>query len=156
MSSIARYAVVCAAFGLLAAGLIAAAIAILPTRQTEDVPVPPRSASAQEVAETYMAALNAHDCGTANDLWVGRNNGADYWCGNVGSLSGASVTTVIPESRQGAMANQDVVNVRVRFDLDWRWLHDDGSFPEGDARWGYLMVRSSDTEPWRIFGEGNG
>lgn len=56
----------------------------------------------------------------------------------------------------GRAAPDEVVNVRVTFDLGWRPLFFDSSMPNGHTSWGYGLVRSSPTEPWHIFSEGNG
>jgi hypothetical protein len=142
---------------MLVAVLGVAAWTILPPRQTDDVAVPPANASAEDVALAYMAALDGHDCTTARELWVeDTDDGADLWCKDVASLGNPRVTSVRPDRGEGDRASQEVVNMGVSFVLDWRWLHNDGSFPEGKATWGYLMVRDNPAAPWRIFDEGDG
>lgn len=133
--------------------LATAAFLLLPPWQTRDVAVPPDEATPREVVEAYTDALDAHDCGTAADLMT---DDAGSWCEDVAGLGDVWVGRPVRERPiySGRSSDVEVVRVPVRFDLDWRPLHDDGSMAEGETEWGYLLVRGSPAEPWRIFDQG--
>lgn len=146
---------------LVVAALIAAIAAywLLPARQTGDVGVPPREADPEQVVSAYLDALNAHDCDTAKALTTSHaKDSAEMWCEEVASLMDVDVHDHRMESPEytGHSAPEEVANVGVRFDLNWRPFHNDSSLPEGSTTWGYLLVRDSADSPWRIFGEGKG
>lgn len=136
-----------------------AAYLLLPPRQTGSVAVPPSAASPEQVVTAYLDALNQHDCDTAATLMTAdAQDSARSWCTSVASLTDVVVrdhTTERPE-HSGHSEPDEVVNVQVTFDLDWRPFHDDGSLGEGVTDWGYLLVRSSPDSPWRIVDQGRG
>lgn len=107
----------------------------------------------------YLDALNAHDCATAKALMTAdAEDSAKSWCQDVGSLTSVDVHdhfTERPEA-SGHSAPDEVANVPVTFDLNWRPFHNDGSMAEGATIWGYLLVRDSGDSPWRIFDQGTG
>lgn len=147
--------------GVAALLLVTAAVCIyfwMPPRQTASVPVPSRDASPEEVVEAYVRALDAHDCDTAYALVDGDTDGAEAWCRRVASLDGLEVSAAEDEEPawSGRDADEQVVRVVVEFDLTYRPLRSDGSMDQGRTTWGYLLVRGSQDDPWRIFSQGNG
>lgn len=143
---------------LLASGaaFIALALAVasllLPPRETEDVPLPSDSATPEEVVATYLRAVDAHDCATAQALTTSdARDIATGWCREVADLADIEVGDALPDSRR-----RGTTDVEVSFDLDWRLFHDDGSLPEGPTTWGYILVRRTPDGPWRITDQGTG
>ncbi|MGN0063663.1 MAG: DUF4829 domain-containing protein [Nocardioides sp.] len=131
----------------------------LPPRQTGSVEVPADDASPEEVVRAYTEAITAHDCDTARVLSTdGFDDTATSWCRTVSEID--QLDTEAPSSElpewSGHAPDEQVVRVGVEFDLEWRPWRGDVSLPGGDTTWGYLLVRSSDTAPWRIFDHGNG
>jgi hypothetical protein len=141
--------------------VVAAAVAyqVLPPRQTRDVAVPADDATPEQVVTAYLDALNAHDCGTARAVMTAATWDRDKsWCEHVGALTDVDVGdhyTERPED-SGHSVPEEVANVRVTFDLDWRFPYVSGSMDEGATAWGYLLVRDSPESPWRIFDQGTG
>lgn len=150
--------------GLVASVLVlvvgaTAAFVVLPPRQTSDVAVPPPGATPQRVVAAYLKALNAHDCDTAEALTTqSAKDSAMSWCTDVASLSGVRVRDHFAERPEwsGGSASEQVSDVPVTFDLNWRLFHNDGSMDEGATTWGYLLVRDAADSPWRIFDQGTG
>ena len=141
----------------LTAGAGAALLA--PPRQTADIALPAPDATQELVVATYLDALNAHDCDTAEALMTeGAEHQARSWCEDVASLGDVGVlahSRELPEW-SGHAGTDEVVRVPVTFDLSWRPLHDDGSMDEGATSWGYLLMRDSEDSPWRIADQGVG
>jgi hypothetical protein len=137
-----------------------AAYLLLPPRQTGDVAVPPRDANPEQVVTAYLDALNAHDCDTAAALTTAdpEDSSAKLWCEDVASLKNVDIQDHFSEqpNLSGHSAPEEVANVPVTFDLNWRLFHNDGSMDEGATSWGYLLVRDSADSPWRIFDQGVG
>jgi len=136
-----------------------AAYLLLPPRQTGDVAVPPRDASPEQVVTAYLDALNEHDCDTAEALVTAdAEDHAKLWCEDVASLKDVDIRDHFTERPKdsGHSAPEEVANVPVAFDLNWRLFHNDGSMDEGATTWGYLLVRDSADSPWRIFDQGRG
>ena len=109
---------------------------------------PEADAAPQDVVETYLEALDGHDCERAEGLWVDKD--AHTWCGDV-----ASITSWEIEPASSAAAASEYAVVQVSFDLDWRPFHDDGSVGEGDLTWSYTLTRPTGG-PWRLYSEGMG
>jgi len=142
---------------LVAAGLTA--YALVPPRQTAEVAVPADRAGAEDVVTAYLEALGAHDCGTAEALGVeGFEERARDWCRSLSSLTDVSVAPARGEEPawSGRADDEQVVRVAVEFVVDRRPFHGDPGLEDGRTSWGYLLVRGSDDEPWRIFTEGMG
>lgn len=132
---------------------------VLPPRQTGSVAVPPVGASPRRVVETYIAALNAHDCATARAVTTGFARWQVMgWCHGVARLSGLRVGTFVHEGPRysGLPASASVVTAPVTFDLHWRLLHASDSMSGGPTQWGYELVRTSPGAPWLIDDEGAG
>lgn len=139
--------------------LAVGASALLPPRQSGDIAVPPDDATPEQVVTTYLDALNAHDCATAEAVWTtDAKRGATMWCEDVASLKDIDVSAHVMERPRwsGTSPTKEVARVPVSFNLDWRLFHDHGSLDEGDTAWGYLLVRDSPDSPWRIFSDGVG
>lgn len=142
--------------------IVAAAIGgylLLPPWKSSDVAVPAAGATPEQVVTAYIAALNAHDCDAAAAMSTeNARNSTSSWCGRVARLTDVVVKEHHAErpSWSGHSASVEVVSVPVEFNLAWRPYRDDGSFPEGAAAWGYLLERSADDSPWRIFDQGMG
>ena len=142
-------------------GLILAATVTglwLPPRQTSDVAVPAPDATPEQVVTAYLAAVDAHDCDTAEALMVDRaDGGTTSWCEDVARLTAVDVRD--HHGDVGARARRwggDVVDVPATFTLDWRLFHGDGSLEEGTTTWGYVLARDSADSPWRIVDQGVG
>jgi hypothetical protein len=148
--------IVGAVAALLVAG-VALAYVLLPPRQSADIAVPPDDASPEATVTAYLAALNAHDCSTAAAVMLDAES-AESWCHRVASLRHVAVreSSVEEPEWSGRASYDDVVNVPVTFDLDWRLFGGDGSMEEGPTTWGYLLSRTSADEPWRIVDQGVG
>lgn len=144
---------------LVLAAVLMTGVALLgPPRQSDEVAMPARDASPEDVVTTFLDALNAHDCATAQRLTVeGAADAAHEWCQDVADLSDIDVSDHRAEDPKhtGHAAPDEVVSVPVTFDLNWRLLHRDPSMEEGPTTWGYLLIRRPGS-PWRIFDQGLG
>jgi hypothetical protein len=128
-------------------------------RQTGDVVVPRANATPKQVVTAYLDALNAHDCDTAEAVMTdGAKGEATSWCEDVASLTDVDVSDYSRERPEwsGHSGREQVTNVPVAFNLNWRPFHNDGSMDEGATVWGYLLVRARPGSPWRIFSQGTG
>lgn len=130
---------------------------LLPPRQTGDVAVPAPHATPEQVVTAYLDALKAHDCDTAEAVMA---EGAKdkSWCEKVATLTGVDVKHHVmePPEYSGRTAPEEVANVPVAFNVNWRPLRNDNSMDEGPTTWGYLLVRDSASSPWRIVDQGTG
>jgi hypothetical protein len=126
-------------------------------RQTRHVPIPAAGASPEDVVQTYLDALNAHDCGTADALMTPGTRSLS-WCHDVASLSAVQVRPHVSEQPRtvGIAANRQVVMVPVVFTMEWRLFHRKSFISDGTTDWRYLLVRSSIRGPWRIFNQSAG
>ena len=140
-------------------GAIVVAVGVIATyttstgRQTRDVAMPPPRATPAQVVTTFIDALNAHDCKTAQAVYVASTQAeARSWCDKVQHLGHVRVRPEVkdPEST----TTTPLADVGVSFDLNWRPLHSDGSMPEGPTEWGYILTRASTRAPWRISSQG--
>ncbi len=125
-----------------------------------DVEAPPPSASPRQVVATYLEALDAHDFETAGQLLAPgfREHAEETWFDDVDTVTDVEVGRPFQENPKwsGNPPGVEVMNVPVTFDVQWRWLHNDGSMEEGRTEWGYLLERSGPSAPWRIFDDGSG
>jgi hypothetical protein len=132
---------------------------LLPPRKTADVAVPVPNATPEQVVTAYLDALNTHDCATAQAVMTeGAKDSAKSWCQDVASLTDVDVRDHVDEHPRwsGHSPPEEVTNVPVTFNLNWRPFHIDGSMDEGSTTWGYLLVREPADSPWRIFDQGTG
>lgn len=114
----------------LAAIIVAVAIYLMVTMTSKDVDMPRDDASPTQVVAAYMEALDAHDCDTAMALRTdGSRDVASTWCGKVAGMTDARVVGQHSEAPEasGRTAPDEVMNVRVTFDLGWRMFRNDGS-----------------------------
>jgi hypothetical protein len=118
-----------------------------PLPRERDVALPDAAATPDAVVAAYVAALDAHDCETADALWAGPGPAAS-WCEDL-----ASITLLSTATHRGA---RNWATVGVGLDVDWRWLKADGSMDEGSVTWGYTLRRDGQGRPWRILKEGQG
>ncbi|MGH3510422.1 MAG: hypothetical protein ACRDPI_09360 [Nocardioidaceae bacterium] len=91
-------------------------------------------------------------------MTVHTEDSAKSWCDDVASLTDVKIHHHFPERPKdsGHSVPEEVANVPVSFDLNWRPFHNDGSMEEGAITWGYLLGRDSTHSPWRIFDQGTG
>lgn len=132
---------------------------LLGPRQTSDVVEPVPNATPEQVVTAYLRALNAHDCGTAEAVMTEvAKDSARSWCEGVASLTDVVVRDHFAERPKwsGHSPPEEVANVPVTFDLDWRPFNIDDSMDEGATTWSYLLVRESADSRWRIFDQGTG
>jgi hypothetical protein len=107
----------------------------------------------ENIVADFIAALNAHDTDAAKRLLTARQaqqitGAADSWLTNVKSITNVTIGEATPERRDDY---KQAVKVPVEFDLDQRQAT---SLPNGHISWGYLLVRNSDEDPWRIDDQG--
>lgn len=143
---------------LLALVLAAVAFDAFTGRQIRDVADPPDDATPEQVVAAYLEALDADDCETAAALRTPESTDvALAWCKDVGSLRNVEIQEhdVEEPSWSGHSPGTQVVNVGVDVDVDWRPFRSDNMSEEAMS-WGYLLVRDTDVQPWRIFDEGVG
>lgn len=138
--------------GLLAVPLTLAGVVtilVLPPRQSGDVTIPSVDASPVQVVETYLRAIDVHDCDTARALWVGPNAGY----ANDDCVSISRIGQVRPEpsvlsdetSRPDGTASRVAVSYQVSYRPFRRQL------PDGRELLLFDLSRSSDPgAPWRI------
>ncbi|MEU2201831.1 hypothetical protein [Isoptericola sp. NPDC019482] len=116
---------------------------ILPLPRTADVAVPPADTTAEEVVRAHLEAIDAHDCGTALELAAPSfATTTESMCRDAASLTTTDLQTV------------GTGQVFADFDVDWRFLAEDVSIPEGGFGWTYYLDRGADG--WRIEDAGNG
>lgn len=115
-----------------------------------DVPVPPVTASPEEVVRAYVAAIDAGDRGTQRALSTPEHDAfvAEFH-EDVISVRDLRVRPTIIESAPGRWPQ--VAWIGVRYDLRknprfWRVRH--------DQIWGYQLVRRAPGERWLVDGEG--
>ena len=151
-------AVVLVLAALLAVTATAARV-VLPPVQTRHVALPAADAGPREVVRTYLAAIDAHDCATAESLAEpGLVDDARTWCEDAAGLDELQVGAGHRERPQwsGHAGTDQVADVGVAFGLRWRAFHGDASMPSGRTVWGYQLVRHAPGAPWRISDQGVG
>lgn len=126
-----------------------------------DVPIPPVTAGPVDVVTAYVTALDKHDITTAKALStpekVEFTEGADGWYSTTRSIRDLEVREPIPQgpdSGETRAGSREAVYVPVSFDLD-QCGGGDGTLPEGDMGWGYLLSRASPTDRWLVTDEGH-
>lgn len=138
---------------LIVAGLGTAWVLTGPTRH---VPVPPRSATPEEVVRTYLEASNAHDVATMNALTAG-NAPRESRFRRTWIVGDVKTYPAAPESAAGGSAAEGWRQA-VRVDVDMHMVKgDDMNMPDHtDAYWGYILGRQTSSERWRIIDQGVG
>lgn len=111
--------------------------------------MPSPTASPEQVVETYIHALNEHDCDTAAALWaVGNGSEGRQWCYRV-----EHVTAWHLQQMTGSLGpNSITVSAMMR--VDRRLLSGDDTLPGGPFGWSYDLIRQRDG--WRISNNGQG
>ncbi|MBD5787486.1 hypothetical protein IF650_15040 [Cellulosimicrobium terreum] len=151
-----RRVAVATAAATAALALTATVVVLVRPLPVTPVALPPDDAAPEQVVDAYTRALAGHDCATASALRTPA--GSSTWCADVAALTEVQVGagTVEDPAWSGHTPDQTVVNVPVTFDVEWRAFRADGSMDEGPTTWGYLLVRDTTTDPWRIVDEGVG
>jgi hypothetical protein len=123
---------------------------------------PPGNASAADVVRAYVAALNRHDVGVAASMLTAEHlhtvrSEVDGWFTNIKTITAVRVGTAVVENTGGggdlAAGYRQAMRVPVTFTLQQKHVE---SMPNGVSDWGYLLVRNTDAQPWRIADEGMG
>ncbi len=125
--------------------LAAAGLLLVSSSATKSVPLPPDDATAAEVLNVYLQALQAGDCDTAHDL------AGDSFVFSNGELCGHLVVTAYspPDVPMRPSAHEVV------FATTLTVKHGDASMPDGDHTWFYSLTRQDDGA-WRLSGGGSG
>ncbi len=114
------------------------------------------------MVRAYVAALNRHDVALASSMLTAEHlrtvkSEVDSWFTNIKTITALHVGTSVAENTGGggdlAAGYRQATRVPVTFTLQQK--HAD-SMPNGVADWGYLLVRNTDAQPWRIADEGMG
>lgn len=120
---------------------------------TQHVAMPPANASPEEVVRVYLAAQNAGDVGTMNAMVVDdhmrHSRSAGRWV-----VTDIDISPAMAEGLQGTRAEgwTQAVHVDVSF---FTRRAPDITIQQGVRQpWGYLLVRNTDSERWRIIDQG--
>ena len=135
---------------------VATAVVVLAPLPGTPVARPADDAAPEDVVHAYTAALAAHDCDTVSAL---RTPSAppSAWCDALSSLTDVRVGTALADDAAASTTGAaSAVHVPVTFTVDWRPFRDDGSMDEGPTTWGYVLVRETAADPWRVADEGVG
>jgi len=121
---------------------------VAPLPQLRSVPLPPSTASPEQVVRTFVAALDAHDQGTARALCV---RGTPP-CGSLDAYVRVGIAQLgaVPPIPLGGQAGAKRVYVPV--DLTGRTRS--GERPGEDGVWGYVLSPVGPQGAWRIVDEG--
>ena len=115
------------------------------------VPSPALAATAtpEQVVRAYADAVHAGDCTTAEALVA---DPSQSWCGNVDitalTVTGTTQERKATESGDGPMITRVWVNLTPK--------GGDGSLPDGEQQWSYLLDRTGPNGAWRIYDQGMG
>lgn len=115
----------------------------------QQVPLPPVTASAQEVVSAYASAVHAGDCATAGALMADAQRS---WCGSI-DIPSFAITHTTEEERAGQGGGGHPIQ-RVWVELTSRG--GDVSLPDGEHQWSYLLDRTGPHNAWRIYDQGMG
>lgn len=137
---------------LLALPLLASAVwaewtfQVIPFER-RDVAMPAQNASPQEIVAAYIDALDAHDCDTAEALWLSDKDTPRTWCSDFSSAQMlGQATALFHESPRR-------IHFEVTLRIRWRPFKDDGTFGDDPFLWGYTLTRDS-RGAWRIVDNG--
>jgi hypothetical protein len=112
--------------------------------------VPPPGAAPTEVVQAYLEALRLGDCSALGRLAT-RNQAERAWCGKGLTISDVTIGTA--EGDPGSIARSDfeqAVFVPVRLNVQGGA----DSVTSGMRDWGYVLVRDSNVQRWRVADEG--
>jgi hypothetical protein len=121
------------------------------------VPAPPETAPPETVVRSYLDAVMAHDKATVRELTVPsfydheQSTHPSAFC-VWKSISALEIAPAYPDTYERG-GYRRVVNVLVDFVVKSR---DPAAFHDGRRPWGYLLVRNSSAERWKIIDEGLG
>jgi hypothetical protein len=148
-----RWRLALLAVPLALAGVVT--VLVLPPKQTADVTIPPADASPVQVVETYLRAIDVHDCDTARAMWVGPNAGyANDDCVSISRISQVRPEpTVMSDETSGTDGTAS--RVAVSYQVSYRPFR--RQLPDGRELLFYDLSRSSALgAPWRIIDAGTG
>jgi hypothetical protein len=114
------------------------------------VDVPPAGASPVQVVRAYLDAIQAGNCTVLSQLAT-RNQAERAWCGRGLTISHITIGDPVPDP--GSIASrqfEQAVYVPVRLDVQGGA----DSVESGMRDWGYVLVRDSAVQQWRIADEG--
>ena len=111
------------------------------------------STTPQDVVRSYLGALQERDESAAASLTTGPCATGNAWAADPPRIEDVEVSPAVPESTTGTAGEgyAEAVFVPVTFDLHGA----DETMPDGPTSWGYVLVRDSGAEPWRIAGAGS-
>jgi hypothetical protein len=144
----------------VAAGAIAPALAACGgggQARRRTLRVPARDAGPRQVVAAYVAALSAHDIATAKALMTsgfahGVESAVDSRFTNTLAITHLRMGAVEPGGdHESARRYRYVLYVPVEFDLRQRRQV---SMRDGEAVWGYVLVRNSGNARWLIDEDG--
>lgn len=122
--------------------------------QSRDVALPADDASPEDVVRVFLEAIDAHDCGTAEDVVTPEfRDAADRWCDRVSSLT---IDRVRLSGPGGWASGPDSPGLAVDFTFQSRPFRETVELPDGFTTWGFSVHRDAPGDPWRIDGEGVG
>jgi len=128
---------------------------------TTKVPMPPDDASPDDVVRAYVATLAARDCETAKALFapnrVGDGTISENSCGHL-VISNLEVTRSVAHPPATGISADMATGWEQAWDVDARFDVTGGgiSLRDGNYPMTFLLVRSTDTDPWRLVGFGMG
>lgn len=124
------------------------------TSPRPEVPVPPPSATPEQVVRAYLAASTAHDVDTMNALVDGDGVRRASRFDATWTVRDVRTSPPVPDTWIGDEnpAYAEVVHVDV--DLHILKGHDLNFPDDTDRYWGYMLGRRSPTGPWRILEQG--
>ena len=141
-----------AAIAALVAVALLAVYARFPAWQTRDVPEPQPAASADQVVQLYLEALDAHDEDTLRaTVHPSATDGPLVDHDDIRRLRILRLDD--PRPVDPARLPPDAVeaaDVTVAFELDRDFLRGDPGAPEGDLTRAYRLIREASGAPWRI------
>lgn len=122
----------------------------------QQVAVPTPSASPQQVVRTYLEAQEAKDRGTLEEILL-NDRDVPSWTDLLLRSGAGYRDVIIEEPRRDRSGEARTWRQGVYVPVEWTVT--DGpkdGFSDGRQPWGYLLVRNSDDEPWRIVDQGVG
>ncbi|NNM46596.1 hypothetical protein [Knoellia koreensis] len=142
----------------LVAVVVAVAVGVfLVVRPTADVADPGPSATPEQVVRAYVDAVNARDFATANRI-AGVEHMRYSRFDRAGRFDDLTITGAdrITRASDGSRSSGDdyAQAWHVRFTARQSG-HDISMGPEGTIQWGYVVVRNSGAQPWRIIDAGH-